>query len=170
MDDSVIKVLRRNGSWENTNKTKDAKNDKKKDLSKFKSLDEDFHLDEKFEILAKEIKKRMNKRGTTTSKPDKVLKENTIKVNHGLVTETNFQDIAKLKSQILPYLKNIEKLIIKRQSYLDNISEVDKELDEVYEEISNIKDIYLNTINQIKSSMNFFDNSLDIIKIAKEEK
>ena len=32
-----------------------------------------------------------------------------------------------------------------------------------------IKDIYLNTINQIKNSMNFFDDSLDIIKIAKEE-
>jgi DNA anti-recombination protein RmuC len=70
----------------------------------------------------------------------------------------------------LPYLKNIEKLIIKRQSYLDNISEVDKELDKVYEEISKIKDSYLNTINQIKNSMNFFDDSLDIIKIAKEEK
>jgi hypothetical protein len=170
MDDSVIKVLRRNGSWENTNKTKDAKNDKKKDLSKFKSLDEDFHLDEKFEILAEEIKKRMNQRDTKPSKSKKVLKDNIIKVNHEQVTKTNFQDIAKLKSQILPYLRNIERLIIKRQSYLDNISEVDKELDKVYEEISKIKDSYLNTINQIKNSMNFFDDSLDIIKIAKEEK
>ena len=69
----------------------------------------------------------------------------------------------------MPYLRNIERLI-KRQSYLDNISEVDKELDKVYEEISKIKDSYLNTINQIKNSMNFFDDSLDIIKIAKEEK
>ena len=63
-----------------------------------------------------------------------------------------------------------ERLIIKREIYLDNISEVDKELDKVYEEISKIKDSYLNTINQIKNSMNFFDDSLDIIKIAKEEK
>ena len=70
----------------------------------------------------------------------------------------------------MPYLRNIERLIIKRQSYLDNISEVDKDLDKVYEEISKIKDSYLNTINQIKNSMNFFDDSLDIIKIAKEEK
>ena len=30
MDDSVIKVLRRNGSWENTNKTQDSKYDIKK--------------------------------------------------------------------------------------------------------------------------------------------
>ena len=29
-------------------------------------------------------------------------------------SKTNFQDIAKLKYQILPYLKNIEKLIIKK--------------------------------------------------------
>ena len=85
-------------------------------------------------------------------------------------SKNNFQDIAKLKSLILPHLRNIEELIIKRQSYLDNISEVDKELDKVYEEISKIKDSYLNTINQIKNSINFFDDSLDIIKIAKEEK
>jgi hypothetical protein len=170
MDDSVIKVLRRNGSWEDTKKTQDVKKYKKQDIPKFKNLEEDFHLDEKFEILAEEIKKRMNQRDTKPSKSKKVLKDNIIKVNHEQVTKTNFQDIAKLKSQILPYLRNIERLIIKRQSYLDNISEVDKELDKVYEEISKIKDIYLNTIKQIKSSMNFFDDSLDIIKIAKEEK
>jgi len=170
MDDSVIKVLRRNGSWEDTKKTQDVKKYKKQDIPKFKNLEEDFHLDEKFEILAEEIKKRMNQRDTRPSKSKKVLKDNIIKVNHEQVTKTNFQDIAKLKSQILPYLRNIERLIIKRQSYLDNISEVDKELDKVYEEISKIKDSYLNTINQIKNSINFFDDSLDIIKIAKEEK
>ena len=167
MDDSVIKVLRRNGAWENTKKTQDTKKYKKQDISKLKNLEEDFQLDEKFEILAEEIKKRMNQRDT---KPNKGLKNNIIKVNHEQVTKTNSQDITKLKSQILPYLRNIEKLIIKRQGYLDNISEVDKELDGVYEEISKIKDIYLNKINQIKNSMNFFDDSLDIIKIAKEEK
>ena len=170
MDDSVIKVLRRNGSWANTKKTQDTKKYEKKDISKFKNLEEDFHLDEKFEILAEEIKKRMNQRDSKTSKSHEVLKDDIVKVNHEQVSKTNFQDIAKLKSLILPHLRNIEELIIKRQSYLDNISEVDKQLDEVYEEISKIKDIYLNTINQIKSSMNFFDNSLDIIKMAKEEK
>ncbi|MEC8100411.1 MAG: hypothetical protein VX089_04260 [Pseudomonadota bacterium] len=170
MDDSVIKVLRRNGSWENTKKTQDANKYEKQDISKLKSLEEDFHLDEKFEILAKEIKKRMNQRDSKPSKTNKVLKDNNIKTQQEQTSKTNFQDIAILKAQILPYLRNIEKLIIKRQSYLDNISEVDKELDKVYEEISKIKDIYLNTIKQIKSSMNFFDDSLDIIKIAKEEK
>ena len=170
MDDSVIKVLRRNGSWENTKKTQDANKYEKQDISKLKSLEEDFHLDEKFEILAKEIKKRMNQRDSKPSKTNKVLKDNNIKTQQEQTSKINFQDIAILKAQILPYLRNIEKLIIKRQSYLDNISEVDKELDEVYEEISKIKDIYLNTIKQIKSSMNFFDDSLDIIKIAKEEK
>ena len=170
MDDSVIKVLRRNGSWENKNKTQDSEKYGKQNVPKFKNLDEDFHLDEKFEILAKEIKKRMNQRESITSKSEKVLKKNIIKVNNEHISKNNFQDIAKLKSQILPYLKNIETLINKRQSYLDNISEVDKELDIVYEEISKIKNTYLNTINQLKNSMDFFDESLDIIKIAKEEK
>ena len=56
----------------------------------------------------------MNQRDTKPSKSKKVLKDNIIKVNHEQVTKTNFQDIAKLKSQILPYLRNIERLIIKR--------------------------------------------------------
>ena len=80
------------------------------------------------------------------------------------------QDIRKLKSQILPYLKTIEQLIIRKQSYLDSISEVDKELDAIYEDISKIKNNYLDTINQLKNNMNFFDDSLSIIKSAKEEK
>ena len=79
MDDSVIKVLRRNGSWENTNKTLETKKKEKKDFPKFKNLEEDFHLDEKFEILAKEIKTRMNRRG---SKTNKTLKDNIAKVNN----------------------------------------------------------------------------------------
>ena len=82
MDDSVIKVLRRNGSWEDTKKTQDVKKYKKQDIPKFKNLEEDFHLDEKFEILAEEIKKRMNQRDTKPSKSKKVLKDNIIKVNH----------------------------------------------------------------------------------------
>ena len=70
----------------------------------------------------------------------------------------------------MPYLKTIEQLIIRKQSYLNSISEVDKELDAIYEDISKIKSSYLDTINQLKNNMNFFDDSLSIIKSAKEEK
>ena len=35
----------------------------KMNSSRLKTYEDDFQLDEKFEILAKEIKKRMNKRG-----------------------------------------------------------------------------------------------------------
>ena len=170
MDDSVIKVLRRNGSWENTNKNQDSDNSSKKSLSRSKTYEEDFQLDEKFEILAKEIKKRMNNRGSNISNSQKVFKENTSKDNHEGTTKLSFQDIRKLKSQILPYLKSIEQLIIRKQSYLDNISEVDEELDKIYEDISKIKNSYLDTINQLKNNMNFFDDSLSIIRSAKEEK
>ena len=170
MDDSVIKVLRRNGSWENTTKNQDSNNRSKKSLSRSKTYEEDFQLDEKFEILAKEIKKRMNKRGFNISNSQKVDKENTSKENHEYTNNPSLQDIRKLKSQILPYLKTIEQLIIRKQSYLDSISEVDKELDAIYEDISKIKNNYLDTINQLKNNMNFFDDSLSIIKSAKEEK
>ena len=56
MDDSVIKVLRRNGSWTKSKST-NSKNKSKIDLSK--NTDEDFSLDKNFGILAEEIKKRM---------------------------------------------------------------------------------------------------------------
>ena len=56
MDDSVIKVLRRNGSWTNS-KSLLTKEQSKKEVSK--NSDEDFSLDKNFGILAEEIKKRM---------------------------------------------------------------------------------------------------------------
>ena len=108
MDDSVIKVLRRNGSWENNKKKQDSNNSSKNNTSRLKTYEEDFQLDEKFEILAKEIKKRMNKRGSNISYSPKAAKENTSKENQEYITKSSLQDIRKLKSQILPYLKTIE--------------------------------------------------------------
>ena len=164
MDDSVIKVLRRNGSWEKSNKKQEIKKSFKNDLSTFKAPEEDFQLDEKFQILASEIKKRMNKKGTNVN-------ENVeIKDGNKKISKPVFQDIGKLKSQILPYLKKIEQLIIRKQNYLNSISEVDKELDIIYDDITKIKENYLDTINKLKNNMDFFDDSLDIIKSAKEEK
>jgi hypothetical protein len=142
----------------------------RKDLAKFKTHEDDFQLDEKFEILAKEIKKRMNNRGTKKVKKTEFVKSNSTTDKNEYISSTGLEDIGKLKSQILPYLKTIEKLIIRKQNYLDAISEVDKELDAIYDDITKIKNDYLNTINNLKNNMNFFDDSLDIIKIAKEEK
>ena len=75
----VIKVLRRNGSWENTNKNQDSNNNSKNSTSKLKTYEEDFQLDEKFEILAKEIKKRMNKRDFKISNSPKAGKKIPLK-------------------------------------------------------------------------------------------
>ena len=163
MDDSVIKVLRRNGSWQNS-KVEQEKIAKSHSIDHgSKVLDDDFRLDEKFKILASEIKKRMNTK--EVSKKDNLKKK--------LITETNnshLEDIDRLKTKVLPYLKNLEKLIIKRQDCLKNLSEIDKNLDQIYKDISDIKKNYLLTINNLKKNMNFFDDSLEIIKSAKEEK
>ena len=56
MDDSVIKVLRRNGSW-SSSKNVLINEQSKKEVSN--NFDEDFSLDKNFGILAEEIKKRM---------------------------------------------------------------------------------------------------------------
>ena len=163
MDDSVIKVLRRNGSWHNS-KVEQEKIAKSHSIDHgSKVLDDDFRLDEKFKILASEIKKRMNTK--EVSKKDNLKKK--------LITETNnshLEDIDRLKIKILPYLKNLEKLVIERQNCLKNLSEIDKKLDQIHKDISGIKKNYLLTINNLKKNMNFFDDSLEIIKSAKEEK
>ena len=170
MDDSVIKVLRRNGSWENSKGNREdvlrSSSKKTDDIA----YEDDFKLDEKFEILAQEIKKRMNNRNAVSkdhSINHKSNKENKTSYNRN---NPSLEDIDKLKIKILPYLKSLEKLIAKRQSCLDNIAEIDKELDFIYDDISNIKKDYLLTINKLKKNMNFFDSSLDIIKYAKENK
>ena len=59
MDDSVIKVLRRNGSWTNS-KSVLTNEQSKKEVSN--NSDEDFSLDKNFGILAEEIKKRMKQK------------------------------------------------------------------------------------------------------------
>ena len=167
MDDSVIKVLRRNGSWE---KSKDSG----KDISSLKSKsvnnkieEQDFKLDEKFKLLANEIKKRMN---TKESFKNDIIKVKTVSKIEKPINTSRLRDTDRLKVKILPYLKSLEELIAKRQSYLNNISDIDKELDQIYKDISSIKEDYLSTIKQLKKNINFFDDSLDIIKCAKEEK
>ena len=167
MDDSVIKVLRRNGSWE---KSKDSG----KDISSLKSKsvnnkieEQDFKLDEKFKLLANEIKKRMN---TKESFKNDIIKVKTVSKIEKPLNNSRLRDTDRLKVKILPYLKSLEELIAKRQSYLNNISDIDKELDQIYKDISSIKEDYLSTIKQLKKNINFFDDSLDIIKCAKEEK
>ena len=167
MDDSVIKVLRRNGSWE---KSKDSG----KDISSLKSKsvnnkieEQDFKLDEKFKLLANEIKKRMN---TKESFKNDIIKVKTVSKIEKPINTSRLKDTDRLKVKILPYLKSLEELIAKRQSYLNNISDIDKELDQIYKDISAIKEDYLSTIKQLKKNINFFDDSLDIIKCAKEEK
>ena len=82
----------------------------------------------------------------------------------------SLEDINQIKLKILPYLKKLDSLIGKRQNYLKNISEIDDDLDLLYEDINSIKKDYLNTINKLKKNMNFFNDSLEIIRSAKEEK
>ena len=111
----------------------------------------------------------MNKK-SSFEKSQRDFKKNDNSKNSFITDKSDLENIDRLKIKILPYLKSLEKLISERQSHLENISEIDKELDIIYKDISNIKNDYLNTINKLKQNMNFFDDSLEIIKYAKEEK
>ncbi len=167
MDDSVIKVLRRNGSWEKSKTSGDDISVLKSNPAENKIEQDGFKLDEKFKILASEIKKRMNTKGNLKTNNSKVKKVKKVEkpISNSILSNTD-----KLKVKILPYLRSLENLIIKRQGYLNNISEIDKELDQIYKDISDLKEDYLSNIKQMKKNMSFFDNSLDIIKSTKEDK
>ena len=153
MDDSVIKVLRRNGSWTKANS---PKNSEKFKIENSKKTDEEFSLDKNFNILAEEIKRRMmSKKKSTFIKDTEKNKKTYITVD--------------AKKELLPLLKNIELLTHQRENYSNQINLIDEELEKVKKNIINIKESYENNINQLKKNINFFEESISLINNIKGE-
>ena len=144
MDDSVIKVLRRNGSWA---KSKSVLSDKQSKVEASNYADEEFSLDKNFGILAEEIKKRMKlKNKSNNTKGDQV---------------SNKNDITKdAKKELLPLLKNIEALTSQRDNYSKKISLIDEELEKVKNNITAIKDSYEKDIIDLKKILAFLIRAL----------
>ena len=154
MDDSVIKVLRRNGSWTKAN---NFGNQEKSKTERLKKTDENFSLDKNFGILAEEIKKRMMvKKKNKVTNDTKISKKNDITID--------------AKKELLPLLKNIEVLTEQREKYSKQIMLIDEELEKVKNNIINIKQTYENNIEQLKNNINFFEQSISLINNIKEEK
>ncbi len=153
MDDSVIKVLRRNGSW--TNSKSVLKNEQsKREVSN--NFDEDFSLDKNFGILAEEIKKRMKlKEEIKNTKNYKISKKNDVTID--------------AKKELLPLLKNIEVLTNQRDEYSKKIYLIDEELEKVKNNIISIKASYEKNISDIKNNINFFEQSIALINNIKGE-
>ena len=153
MDDSVIKVLRRNGSWTNSRSGLSNEQSKKEVLNK---SDEDFSLDKNFGILAEEIKKRMKlKKESKDTKGYQVSKKNDITLD--------------AKKELLPLLKNIESLTNQRDNYLKKINLIDEELEKVKNDIVSIKASYEKDISDLKNNINFFEQSIALINNIKGE-
>ena len=153
MDDSVIKVLRRNGSWTNSKSGKTNELSKKKESNNY---DEDFSLDKNFGILAEEIKKRMKlKKEIKDTKDYQTSRENDV--------------TAEAKKQLLPLLKNIEALTNQRDNYSKKINFIDEELEQVKNNIISIKVSYEKDINDLKNNINFFEQSIALINNIKGE-
>ena len=153
MDDSVIKVLRRNGSW-TSSKNALTNEQSKKEISD--NFDEDFSLDKNFGILAEEIKKRMKiKKEIKDTKDYKKIKKN---------------DVTKdAKKELLPLLKKIEALTNQRDNYSKKINLIDEELEKVKNNIMSIKASYEKDISDLKSNINFFEQSIALINNIKGE-
>ena len=153
MDDSVIKVLRRNGSWTNSKSVLTNEPSKKQASS---NANEDFSLDKNFGILAEEIKKRMKLKKTTKDKKDhQINKKNDITM--------------KAKRELLPLLKNIEVLTNQRDNYSKKINLIDEELDKVKNNILSIKASCEKEITDLKNNINFFEQSIALINNIKGE-
>ena len=150
MDDSVIKVLRRNGSWSN-NKSKLDQD--KLVYAKNKKAEEEFSLDKNFGILAEEIKKRM-----------KLKKENN---NINVMEESKKHLNINAKKELLPLLKNVEVLTNQREDYSKKITLIDDALEKVKNEIIQIKETYERNIDELQSNINFFDQSITLINKIK---
>ena len=153
MDDSVIKVLRRNGSWTNSKSVLIDEQSKKETEN---SSDEDFSLDKNFGILAEEIKKRMRlKKEIKDTKSYQVSKKNDVTMN--------------AKKELLPLLKNIEALTSQRDNYSEKIKQIDDELEKVKNSILSIKVSYEKDISDLKNNIDFFDQSIALINNIKGE-
>ena len=153
MDDSVIKVLRRNGSWTNS-KSSLTNEQSKKETSN--NSDEDFSLDKNFGILAEEIKKRMKlKKEIKDTKSYQISKTKDVTID--------------AKKELLPLLKNIEALTNQRDNYSRKINQIDEELDKVKNKIISIKIAYEKNITDLKNNINFFEQSIALINNIKGE-
>ena len=148
MDDSVIKVLRRNGSW-TSSKNVLTNEQSKKEISN--NFDEDFSLDKNFGILAEEIKKRMKLKKEI--KDTKDYKKNDVTID--------------AKKELLPLLKNIEALTSQRDNYSKKINLIDEELEKVKNNIISIKASYEKDISDLKNNINFFEQSIALINNIK---
>jgi len=151
MDDSVIKVLRRNGSW--------SKAENKKDIGLENNFSaEEFSLDKNFGVLAEEIKKRMKNRALT--------KENS-KLKDNKEFETSDINHSSIKLKMLPYLKSIDKLTRERDNHLSKVHLIDDQLENVKNEIVKIRKQYESNLEELKNNINFFDQSIDLINKIK---
>ena len=151
MDDSVIKVLRRNGSWTNSKSSLTNSQSKKEESNK---SDEDFSLDKNFGILAEEIKKRMKlKKEIKDTKDYQKINKNEVTMN--------------AKKELLPLLKNIEVLTNQRDNYYKKINLIDEELEKVKNKIITIKVSYEKDISDLKNNINFFEQSIALINNIK---
>ena len=149
MDDSVIKVLRRNGSW---SKNKSGLNQDKPVYAERKKVEAEFSLDKNFGILAEEIKKRM-----------KLKQNNNISIKDNSKKDLN----VNAKKELLPLLKKVEILTNQRDDYSKKITLIDDELEKVKSEIINIKETYEKNIDELQNNINFFDQSITLINKIK---
>ena len=165
MDDSVIKVLRRNGAWNKVSQSSKNNSDGKENHG---TEEADFMLDQKFGILAKEIKKRMKIKSSISSKNSSA--EVTDKSQNETFENIEDEKTENIKAELLPYLLDIQKIANERSTLQSQIYELDDKLLEIRENINNMKKQYEKKLNNMKKNIDFFDNSLSLLDDIKGDR
>ena len=156
MDDSVIKVLRRNGSWGDANDTNKSKDEKNRYSAS--SSNEDFLLDKNFGVLAEEIKKRMKFKSEKNS-----IKSTRDQSKSFMLPENSKNINASVKLKLLPYLKEVETLINEREEFTNKVKSIDAELIQIKKRIRDIQEDYKKSLVQLQNNINFFDETINLI-------
>ena len=116
--------------------------------------------------LAEEIKKRMKKKVNNNNLRDDFKKNDKALIfSEEFNRKKNIKDT--VKKQLLPYLKEIQNLVIQREKYVEKVDSIDVNLDEVKASIQSIKQSYENNIRELQENINFFDESIEVINNVK---
>ena len=94
--------------------------------------------------------------------------DNTVIFNEEINRNKNIK--STVKKQLLPYLKEIEKLASQREIYIEKVKSIDVNLEDVKGSINSIKQSYENNIRELQENINFFDESIEVINNVKGEK
>ena len=161
MEESVINILRRSGSWKKYSFSERGSESLRDDAKKSENFSPLKSEEDGYAALGRAFKKEMVEDSLNNEKLyPKVAKKNIADLDEILAIKT--------KNELLPLLKQLDLLAQERSLYSEKIKDIDSSLNSLVNRIENIKSSFQNKIKKISNHMKLFDNSLSIIDRLKK--